>query len=228
MNKVKSVTITTCVVLSSILLFSASALAAPAIVNSDPNLNFNNVKLQQVLTQDPESFIPVVAEQVAMQIKAKQQQQITVDIENKYAWDNTIKVILFCIIIVLLFAIVYYLDYNEWQETLNNANINYSKLLGQSTYLTGYTGATGKRADVLLKWANELNDKYLALKTFPSFINEVMYNETWIDYTTDLVNFSDSLNSLLEQIDTFLESIQGLSGSDPLAERIRLQELQDK
>ena len=42
MFKVKSITITTCVVISSIVMFSASALAAPAIVQSDSSLKFDD------------------------------------------------------------------------------------------------------------------------------------------------------------------------------------------
>ena len=45
MFKVKTVIITTCAVLSSIIMFSASVLATPAIVNSNISLKFDDVKL---------------------------------------------------------------------------------------------------------------------------------------------------------------------------------------
>jgi hypothetical protein len=350
MIKVKSITITTCVVLSSIVMFSASALAAPAIVNSDSSLKFDDVKLQQMLTQisdkepslnivfystntlspntvllpngskvnkavyandnfigsikrpnyislyynkddsnpnrgsfsanvgsdfrtlittqdisngivkpnigkylpqDPESFIPVVAEQVVVQIKAKQQQieadienkrlQVIKDVASKQAWDNGVKVVGFGFIIILLFIIVYYLikttvkhlnnsldEYKKYKELLEQVNISYSKLVELSTYLNGYTGATGDKAEQLLILVNDVNQKYLSIKELPKFINAVLNNVTWTCFVSNLKYVDNDLTALVESIYTFLRSIEGLSGTDPLAEVIRLQKLEEE
>jgi hypothetical protein len=350
MKKVKSITITTCVVLSSIVMFGGSVLAAPAIVNRDSSLNFNDVKLQQTLTsisdkepslnivfystntlspntvilpngskvnkavyandnfigsikrpnyislyynkddsnpnkgsfsanvgsdfrtliskedisngivkpnigkylpQDPESFIPVVAEQVVVQIKAKQQQveadienkrlQVIRDVASKQAWDNGVKVVGFGFIIVLIFAIVYYSikaivkrlnnslqEYKKYKELLEQTYTNYSTFVEQSTYLNGYTGATAEKTKHLLDEVNRINQLYLDLKALPKFINAVLNNSIWSNYTSSLDNMSGSLSQLLSLIKQFLASIEGLSGTDPLAEVIRLQKLEEE
>jgi hypothetical protein len=350
MKKVKSITITTCVVLSSIVMFSASALAAPAIVNSDSSLKFDDVKLQQVLTQisdkepslnivfystntlspntvilpngskvnkavyandnfigsikrpnyislyynkddsnpnkgsfsanvgsdfrtlittqdisngivkpnigkylpqDPESFIPVVAEQVVVQIKAKQQQieadienkrlQVIRDANNKQAWDNGISFIVTMVVRILFILIILYLvnavvkrfksnsdEYKKYKELLEQVNISYSKLVEQSTYLNGYTGATGEKANYFLECINRINEEYLALKALPKFINVIFETSKWATYTSNLYNLNSDLTVYLENIDAFLKSIEGLSGTDPLAEIIKQQELKKK
>ena len=207
--------------------------------------------ISKYLPQDPEAFIPVVAEQVVVQIKAKQQQiereienkrlQVIKDVESKQAWDNAIKVVIFSFIIVLVFAIVYYLiktivkhlnnsleEYKKYKELLDQTYTNYSLFVEQSTYLNGYTGATAEKTKDLLDEVTRINQLYLDLKALPKFINVVLNNSTWSNYTSNLDNMSGSLSNLLSLIKQFLTSIEGLSGTDPLAEIIRLEELKDK
>lgn len=207
--------------------------------------------ISKYLPQDPEAFIPVVAEQVVVQIKAKQQQivtdvenkrlQVIKDVESKQAWDNAIKVVGFGLIIVLLFIIIYYLikavvkhlnnsldEYKKYKELLDQTYTNYSLFVEQSTYLNGYTGATAEKTKDLLDEVTRINQLYLDLKALPKFINVVLNNSTWSNYTSSLDNMSGSLSNLLSLIKQFLTSIEGLSGTDPLAEIIRLEELKDK
>lgn len=350
MKKVKSITITTCVVFSSIVMFSASVLAAPAIVNSDPSLKFDDVKLQRVLTsisdkepslnvvfystntfspntvvlpdgskinkaihandnfigsikrpnyislfynkdlnnpnkgsfsvnvgsdfrtlistqdistnivkpniskylpQDPEAFIPVVAEQVVVRIKAKQQQlateienkriQVIKDVESKQAWDSAVSFMVTMSIRILFVLIILYLvdkivkgfksasnEYKKYKDLLEQINVNYTQLVEQSVYLTGYTGVTAKKTKDLLDEVTRINQLYLDLKALPRFINTVLNNSTWSNYTANLTNMSGSLSQLLSLIKQFIASIEGLSGTDPLAEVIRLQKLEEE
>lgn len=350
MNKIKYLSITTCVVLSSVVIFSSSVLAAPAIVNSDASLKFDNVKLQQVLTaisdkepnlnivfystntfssntvllpngnkvnkavhandsfigsikkpnyislyynkddanpnkgsfsvnvgsdfrtlistqdisnnivkpnigkylpQDPEAFIPVVAEQIVLQIKVKQLQiatdietkrlQVITDANNKQAWDNAVSFLVILVIrILFVFILLYFVnvivktfkknsdEYKKYKTLLEEVNVNYSKLIEQSSYLKGYTGATANKTNYFLECISKINEQFLEVKELPKFINVISESSKWANYTSKLYNLNSDLKIYLENIEVFLTSIEGLSGTDPLAEVIRLQELKEK
>jgi hypothetical protein len=350
MHKIKYLSITTGVVLSSVVMFSSSVLAAPAIVNSDASLKFDNVKLQQVLTaisdkepnlnivfystntlspnnvllpngnkinkavhandsfigsikkpnyvslyynkddanpnkgsfsanvgadfrtlistqdisnnivkpniskylpQDPEAFIPVVAEQILVQIKVKQQQiatdienkrlQVITDANNKQAWINAASFLVTTVIRILFVFILLYVvniivktfkknsdEYKKYKTLLEEVNVNYSKLIEQSSYLKGYTGATANKTNYFLECISKINEQFLEVKELPKFINVIFKTSKWINYTSKLYNLNSDLKVYLENIEVFLTSIEGISGTDPLAEVIRLQELKEK
>jgi len=178
--------------------------------------------IKRFLPQNPQGFIPVVAEGIRTKIEGK------IAFNNSVSFFfNSLFIIVFIIVMLAVIytsykTVIYYFKdkqdlYNKYEDLVESINTNYSKLVEQSTYLNGYTGETKAICDRLLVSINNISELYLTIK-LPSFKEALFNKPSWDSFVVTIDNINRDIDATISYISNFLEHISVVSGTDPIAE----------